>query len=173
MVRRISEDIDQVLRVWSCKFEGQSYQDGHGHLGNGRRPGGERQRNIYGNVTFNNTLCMKIDGNWTKTKLLGLSLKDIWKQQDNMRQQSESLNGSNITLLGTEKVDGTECFKVKVIPDIKSYAAVEKEQLGSITILPYLNISSLFNDTSISYISWISKDKHILLKTENRHEYDL
>jgi hypothetical protein len=29
---------------WSFEFDGQSYQDGHGHLGNGRRPGGEWQR---------------------------------------------------------------------------------------------------------------------------------
>lgn len=60
---------------------------------------------------LNDTMQMKIDGIWTKRKLLGLSLKDVWKQQDKMRQQSESLNGSNITLLGMEKVNGTECFK--------------------------------------------------------------
>jgi len=47
---------------------------------------------------LNDIVYMKID--WTKTKPLGLSLKDVWKQQDKMRQQSESLNGSNITLLG-------------------------------------------------------------------------
>ena len=49
---------------------------------------------------------------------------------------------------------------------MRSYDAVEKEQWGSITILPYLNISSLVNDTSIFHISWISKYRHILLKTE-------
>ncbi len=29
---------------------------------------------------LNDTMYMKIDGNWTQTKLMGLSLKDIWKQ---------------------------------------------------------------------------------------------
>jgi hypothetical protein len=114
---------------------------------------------------LNDSMYMKIDGNWTKTKLLGLSLRDIWKQQDKMGQQRESLNGSNITLLGMEKIDGTECYKVKVIPDMKSYTAIEKEQLGTSTILPYLNISALFNNTSTSSVSWISKDGHLPLKT--------
>ena len=36
-----------------------------------------------------------------------------------MEQQRESLNGSNIMLLGMEKIDGTECYKVRVIPDMK------------------------------------------------------
>lgn len=76
---------------------------------------------------LNDTMYMKIDGNWTKTKLLGSSLKDIWKQQDMMGQQRESLSRSNITLLGMEKIDGTECYKVKVIPDMKSYTAIEKD----------------------------------------------
>jgi hypothetical protein len=115
---------------------------------------------------LNDTMYMKIDGNWTKTQLLGLSPKDIWKQQDKIGQQREGLNGSNITLLGMEKIDGTMCYKVKVIPDMKSYTAVTKEQLGSTTILPYLNISALFNNTSISYVSWISKDGHLPMRTE-------
>ena len=115
---------------------------------------------------LNDTMYMKIDRNWTKTQLLGLSTKDIWKQQDKMGQQRESLNGSNITLLGMEKIDGTECYKVKVIPDMKSYTTIMKEQLGTTMILPYLNISALFNNTSISYVSWISKEEHLPLKTE-------
>jgi hypothetical protein len=115
---------------------------------------------------LNDTMYMKIDGNWTQTKLMGLSLKDIWKQQDKVEQQRESLNRSNITLLGMEKIDGTECYKVKVTPDMKSYTTVMKEQLGTTTILPYLNISALFNNTSISYVSWISKEGHFPLRTE-------
>ena len=115
---------------------------------------------------LNDTMYMKIDGNWTETKLLGRSLKDIWKQQDKVEQQRESLNGSNITLLGMKKIEGTECYKVKVTPDMKSYTTVMKEQLGTTTILPYLNISALFNNTSISYVSWISKEGHLPLRTE-------
>lgn len=115
---------------------------------------------------LNDTMYMKIDGNWTETKLPGLSLKDIWKQQDKIGQQQESLNGSDITLLGMENIDGTECYKIRVTPDMKSYTAVMKEQLGTTTILPYMNISALFNDTSISYISWISKNGYLPLRTE-------
>lgn len=115
---------------------------------------------------LNDTMYMKIDGNWTETKLPGISLNDIWKQQDKIGQQQESLNGSDITLLGMENIDGTECYKIRVIPDMKSYTDVMKDQMGSTTILPYINISALFNDTSISYISWISKEKHLPLRTE-------
>lgn len=114
---------------------------------------------------LNDSMFMKIDGNWTETKLPGLSLKDIWKQQDKIGQQRESLNGSNISLLGIENIDGTECYKIKVTPDMKSYTAVIKEQLGTTTVLPYMNISALFNNTSISYISWISKEEHLPLRT--------
>lgn len=115
---------------------------------------------------LNDTMYMKIDGNWTETKLPGLSLKDIWKQQDKIGQQRESLNGSDITLLGMGNVDGNECYKIRVTPDMKSYTAVMKEQVGTKTILPYMNISALFNNTSISYISWISKSGYLPLRTE-------
>lgn len=115
---------------------------------------------------LNDTMYIKLDGNWTETKLPGLSRNDIWKQQDKIGQQRESLNGSDITLLGMEDINGTECYKIRVNPDMKSYTAVMEEQVGTKTILPYMNISALFNNTSISYISWISKSGYLLLRTE-------
>lgn len=114
---------------------------------------------------LNDSMFMKIDGNWTETKLSGLSLKDIWKQQDKIGQQRESLNGSDITLLGMEHINGTECYKIRVIPDMESYTAVMKEQIGTTKVLPYMNISDLFNNSSISYVSWISKEGHLPLRT--------
>ncbi len=122
---------------------------------------------------LNDTVYVKVDGNWTKIILVGSSIENLWSQENEIEQQREQLNSSNITLLGYEKVNGIDCYKIKVVPDLKAYTALQEgynagiqgSQVGS-SMASYLNLSNLFNNTSISEISWISKDKRLPVKTE-------
>lgn len=128
---------------------------------------------------LNNTLYMKIDGNWTRMALVGLSLEGLWKQENEIALQREQLNNSSISFLGYENVNGIDCYKIKIIPDLKAYAALQETQLGSSisstiassnmtspNTTSSLNLSSLFNNTSMSEISWISRETVLPVKTE-------
>lgn len=117
---------------------------------------------------LNDTLYMKVDGNWTRITLVGLSLESLWEQENEIERQREELNNSNITFLGYENVNGIDCYKIQVIPDMKAYAALKENQMGSSlsSTIASLNLSALFNNASISEISWISRETLLPAKTE-------
>ena len=75
---------------------------------------------------LNDTMYTKVDGNWTKIILVGPSLETLWKQENEIERQREELNNSTITLLGYENVTGIDCYKIKVIPNLKAYSAIEE-----------------------------------------------
>ncbi|MCK9405605.1 MAG: hypothetical protein M0Q47_04245, partial [Methanothrix sp.] len=59
----------------------------------------------------NDTIYMKIDGNWTAMELSGLG--DVWSQQNSLDQQIDMLNQSRLTLVGSEMVGDEDCYKVR------------------------------------------------------------
>ncbi|MGA9098892.1 MAG: hypothetical protein WB392_08190, partial [Methanotrichaceae archaeon] len=83
------------------------------------------------------------------------------------------LNNSTITLLGYENVTGINCYKIKVIPNLKAYSAIEEadnigvqgSETGSSTT-SHLNLSNLFNNTNISEIMWISRETLLPVKAD-------
>ena len=122
---------------------------------------------------LNDTMYMKVDDNWTKIVLVGPSLGTLWKQENEMEMQREELNNSTITLLGYDNVTGINCYKIKVVPNLKAYLAIEEANnigiQGSETgpsTTSHLNLSNLFNNTNISEIMWISKETHLPVKAD-------
>ncbi|MFB3765402.1 MAG: hypothetical protein ACE14P_09165 [Methanotrichaceae archaeon] len=122
---------------------------------------------------MNDTMYMKVDGNWTRIMLAGPSLKTLWKQENEIERQREELNNSTITLLGYENISGIDCYKMKVIPNLKAYSAIEEGYnigvQGSLADSPAtsnLNLSILFNNTDISEIVWIAKDTLLPVKID-------
>jgi hypothetical protein len=113
---------------------------------------------------LNDTLYTKVDGNWTKITLAGLSLASLWKQENEIGQQMEELNNSMVAFLGYENVNGFDCYKIKVVPDLKAYLALPENQLGT-SVAGALNLSALFNETKISEISWISRNTLLPVRT--------
>jgi len=120
---------------------------------------------------LNDTMYMKVDGNWTRIILASPSLNTLWKQENEIERQKEELNNSTITFLGYENVTGIDCYKIKVIPNLKAYSAIEEgynigiqESQASPLETSYLNLSNLFNNTNISEIMWISKETHLPVK---------
>ncbi len=110
---------------------------------------------------INDTLYMKIDGNWTSLKL---DIPNLWKEQNTVGQQVELLNQSEISLQGIEAVDGQDCYKIKVAPNMSAYAKMASEQLGS--ILGPLNLTALYSNMTADLTYWIAVDSGLLKKTE-------
>ncbi|HII07805.1 MAG TPA: hypothetical protein HA349_10970 [Methanotrichaceae archaeon] len=106
------------------------------------------------------TMYTKIDGNWTK--LPGMP-EDMWDQQNQVKTQAELLNASEIKLEGSEKINGEDAYKVKVVPDMETFTMILNQQMGSMPI-QNMDITEIFNDSEMEWTTWISKESHLPLK---------
>lgn len=115
---------------------------------------------------LNDTVYMRLDNNWTMLKVP--DPESIWASQNMAAQQVALLNISQLEVTGSESVDGQDCYKVKVTPDINAYAAVLSEQMGSSMPLAYMNLTELYERGTVDWTSWISKDGSLLKKNDIR-----
>jgi tetratricopeptide (TPR) repeat protein len=113
---------------------------------------------------LNDTIYMRMDKNWTQ---IGMSSpQELWNHEHMIRHQIELLNRSKLEISGSENIDGQDCFKVNVTPDLETYRAVISEQMGSTLPLAYLNFAELHQNGSVDWTSWIAKDSHLLKKID-------
>jgi hypothetical protein len=108
------------------------------------------------------TMYTKVDGNWTK--MPGMP-EVMWDQQNQVKSQAELLNASEIELVGSEKVNGEDAYKVKVVPDTETFTAILNQQIGSMPLYT-MNMTEIFEETETEWTTWISKGSHLPLKTQ-------
>jgi len=113
---------------------------------------------------LNDTIYMKLDGNWTALKMPSVS--EAWASQSTMAQQLEMINQSRLTLIGSEMVDGQDCYKVRADMDMGGIAGQLSSEATSLVPMQGMNYSELFSNMSIGVYYWISKDTHLLKKTD-------
>ena len=112
----------------------------------------------------NDTIYMKIDGNWTAMELSGLG--DVWSQQNSLDQQIDMLNQSRLTLVGSEMVGDEDCYKVRAEIDIASYADPLSQEVASIVPSIPMNFSDLFRNMTMEVHYWISKEGLLLKRAD-------
>jgi hypothetical protein len=108
------------------------------------------------------TMYTKIDGNWTR--MPGMP-EDMWDQQNQVRTQAELLNASEIELVGSEKVNGEEAYKVRVVPGMETFTMILNQQMGSMPLYT-MNITDIFEESEMEWTTWISKESHLPLKNQ-------
>jgi len=113
---------------------------------------------------INDTIYMKMDGNWTALKLP--SVADAWSQQNTMTQQVEMFNQSHLSLIGSEMVEGQDCYKVRAVINMSTMADQLSGEATSLVPIESMNYSELFHNMSLDVYYWISKDTHLLKKTD-------
>ncbi len=113
---------------------------------------------------INDTLYLKVDGNWTVMKMPGVA--DAWSAQNTMTQQLEMFNKSRLSLIGSEKVDGVDCYKVRAETDMGSMADQLSAEVTSLVPMQSMNYSELFRNMALDVHYWITKDTHLLKKTD-------
>ncbi|MFB3765210.1 MAG: hypothetical protein ACE14P_08175 [Methanotrichaceae archaeon] len=129
-----------------------SYPVGHEENGTGA---------TYEAYVLNDTLYSKINGNWTAVTLpLAAS---IWTTQDRLNRSAELANASDIRLLGAEVIDGEGVYVVEVIPRSGTVSSLINNQLGPGFSISSINLSTLFNNTQVRYVIWISINNHVPL----------
>ncbi len=117
----------------------------------------------------NDTLYMKMDGNWTSLKMP--SVADTWSRQNTMAQQVEMFNQSRLSLIGSEMVEGQDCYKVRAEMNLSTIADRLSGEVTSLVPIEGMNYSELFRNMSLDVYYWISKDTHLLKKTDVREVF--
>jgi hypothetical protein len=113
---------------------------------------------------INDTLYLKVDGNWTAMKMPGVA--DAWSQQNTMSQQLKMFNQSRLSLIGSEMVEGVDCYKVRAEMDMSTMADQLAGEVTSLVPMQSMNYSELFRNMGLDVYYWISKDTHLLKKTD-------
>jgi len=113
---------------------------------------------------INDTIYLKVDGNWTVMKMPGVA--DSWSAQNTMTQQLKMFNQSRLTLIGSENVEGEDCYKVQAEIDMDMMANQLSTEVTSIIPMQNINYSELFRNMGLDVYYWITKDTHLLKKTD-------
>jgi hypothetical protein len=113
---------------------------------------------------INDTLYLKVDGNWTAMKVPAVA--DTWSQQNTMTQQLKMFNQSRLSLIGSEMVEGQDCYKVQAVIDMSTMADQLSGEVESLVPMQRINYSELFRSMSLEAYYWITKDTHLLKKTD-------
>ncbi len=108
------------------------------------------------------TMYTNVDGNWTR--MPGMP-EDMWDQQNQVKTQAELLNASEIKLVGSEKVNGEDAYKVKVVPDTETFTMILNQQMGSMPLYT-MNMTEIFEESKMEWTTWISKESHLPLKNQ-------
>ena len=113
---------------------------------------------------LNDTIYIKMDGNWTIMKLPAAAA--AWSQQNTLEQQVNMFNQSDLALIGSETVEGQDCYKVRAKVDMRTYAGQLSGELGSYLPVTSTNNTDLFRNMTMDVYYWITKDTHLLKKTD-------
>lgn len=96
---------------------------------------------------------------WLKTQMGA----GDWYEQDIVTQQLDILLDIEVELVGTDTVDGTECYVLDVKPDIDELWAMMKFMGAEEGLPPELDLEDVITDYSVR--QWIAKDTYFTLKT--------
>ncbi len=111
---------------------------------------------------INDTLYSEVDGNWTAMKL---ALPGAFgTNQDMIRQTAMLLNASTIRLIGIEAINGEKYYVVEISPQSSAISSLFKQETGSISsMIPQSieNLSHLFNNIQLRYITWINTASYL------------
>lgn len=111
----------------------------------------------------------EIPTQWTKMEMPE-GYEQPWESQNQVEQQMELLNVSEVALLEEEQVNGVDCYVLKIEPDIEKYWEIVMKQEGISELMENLpqnisfDIGKMMEDMSIKY--WIAKDTKFPMKTE-------
>lgn len=118
---------------------------------------------------INDTLYLKVDGNWTAMKMPGVA--ESWSTQNTMNEQLEMFNKSSLTLVGSEDVEGDACYKVLAVNKMGDMANQLSADMTSLLPMQSVNYSEIFRNMTLDICYWITKDTHLLKKTDVREVF--
>lgn len=99
---------------------------------------------------------------WMKTELT----PEMWETQKKVEQQIELLKtAKEVKFLGSEVVDGIQCYVFDIIPDMEKLVEYLAEQQSMLGVgLDIAKLAEVFKNMSISIKEWMAEDSLFLTK---------
>lgn len=118
-----------------------------------------------GNITY-----VLQNGNWTRL-MAPESAEAIWASGsfDLMKSRATSINRTQAEVIGSESVDGKDCYKLRLILDNQSYVGTEYNLLVRVLypFVPEANETDLLKSSKNENLVWVEKDNNLLKKYEH------
>lgn len=118
-----------------------------------------------GNITY-----VLQNGNWTRL-MAPESAEAIWASGsfDLMKSRATSINRTQAEVVGSESVDGKDCYKLRLILDNQSYVGTEYNLLVRVLypFVPEANETDLLKSSKNENLVWVEKDNNLLKKYEH------
>lgn len=118
-----------------------------------------------GNITY-----VLQHGNWTRL-MAPESAEAIWASGsfDLMKSRATSINRTQAEVIGSESVDGKDCYKLRLILDNQSYLGTEYNLLVRVLypFVPEANETDLLKSSKNENLVWVEKDNNLLKKYEH------
>ena len=107
------------------------------------------------------------DPMWMKSPLPEEDWADISGQMNQVDYIAELLEAVEVDLIGSETIDGTDCYVLELIPDVDQLwqLAMQQSDISGQGMLPSVDdelLSEMFQDFSVKY--WVAKDTYLLAK---------
>jgi len=94
----------------------------------------------------------------------------MWEQQDQIQQQVDLLKAADeVNYLGTEEVNGVDCYVVEIVPNLDSIRKMMGQMQGQLPSMGDLDLSSLDLGQMVKQVSmtqYIAVDGYLFMRTD-------
>ncbi len=129
----------------------------------------EEQRETYHQ---DDMIYQKLGENWTR---LQQPYPEYGVERANQAKHLvEMLNRSEIEVVGSDKVDGVDCYRLEVHPDDDTGYGIMVGQIGSVDFrfLFMINLTELFiNGSEMDWTVWIAEDTYLPVRSQVNTRY--
>jgi hypothetical protein len=119
----------------------------------------------------NTTYTSRDHGNWTQLKD-PMSVDALWAQGrfNLIKSRADAIkNQSDVEVIGSESIDGKDCYKLRIIADNQTYFGTLYNMLASVLFpfVPEINQTDLTKASKIETLMWVEKDSKLLKKYQH------
>jgi hypothetical protein len=129
----------------------------------------------------NSTYVKKDNGNWTKI-VASTSAETFWSQGNinNVKIIAEVINKSQAEIIGSEKIEGIDAYKLKLIKESTDYSNLYNtaqslaSQLARYPMfMPSINRTELNKTVVMEKLVWISKETYLPMKYQSSMSFKM
>lgn len=92
---------------------------------------------------------------------------ESWEQMNQIESQVELLEAAEVEVIGSETVNGIDCYVVEVTPDVEQLWEMASQQALLTEEMPNFDeelLDEMLQEYSVK--QWIAKDSHLIMKVE-------
>ena len=107
----------------------------------------------------------KLDPNtWYREVLAAADLTNMWKTQDVGAQIQTLLDSATLQIVGTETINGIQCYKLKVNPNMDKFMAYLAASGNDMSAMGITNASQAFKQLDVNI--WVNKANYLPAKLD-------